>query len=220
MAPPPPQPTAAVLAGEPVPLVGAAEVEVAPDSLSKLVTPMDLPHELDLLHVLQGPSSTPGHDHKRDDCGFCGGTGDMRGWAVPAVLRCPLSGKLMEEPVVLRGDGVTYDLEAIEAYLAANPLSTWEAVVAWALPKGATSSSDTPRAPTSLLQAIGTSDGRVLTRPLHLSGHCIAPKRRVPAGGVDKLPVDFEEMKKAQLARRDPDTRAFSRMPTWQTVCI
>ena len=58
----PPQPAAAVLAGEPVPLVGAAEVEVAPNSLAKLVTPMDLPHELDLLHVLQvmmPPSRSP-----------------------------------------------------------------------------------------------------------------------------------------------------------------
>ena len=30
------------------------------------------------------------------------------------------------------GDGVTYDLEAIEALLASHPLSTWEAVAGWA----------------------------------------------------------------------------------------
>ena len=49
---------------------------------------------------------------------------------MPAALRCPLSGKLMEDPVVLRGDGVLL-IEAIEAFLASHPLSAWDAVAGW-----------------------------------------------------------------------------------------
>ena len=61
---------------------------------------------------------------------------------------------------------------------------------------------------------------RVGSQTLHLSGHCIAPARRVPAGGVGKLPEHFDAERTARLVQAGQlgGTRAFSRLPAWQTV--
>ena len=63
-------------------------------------------------------------------------------------------------------------------------------------------------------------DDRVGSQTLHLSGHCIAPARRVPAGGVGKLPEHFDAERTARLVQAGQlgGTRAFSRLPAWQTV--
>lgn len=44
----------------PIPLVAVPEPEVRGEVVAKLVTPMDLPRELDLFHVLGGPETTAG----------------------------------------------------------------------------------------------------------------------------------------------------------------
>ena len=63
-------------------------------------------------------------------------------------------------------------------------------------------------------------DDRVGSQPLHFSGHCIAPARRIPAGGVDKLPEHFgaERISRVVQVGQLGGTRAFSRLPAWQTV--
>lgn len=63
-------------------------------------------------------------------------------------------------------------------------------------------------------------DDRVGSQALHLSGHCSAPARRAPAGGVGKLPEHFDAERTARLVQAGQlgGTRAFSRLPAWQTV--
>ena len=106
---------------------GAAEVEV--DGVAAETGDADGPPS-STCSAWSGPRSTPGHGHER------GGAASAAAPATCAAGRCPrpslpLSGKLMEDPVVLRGDGVAYSLEAIKAFLASHPLSAWDAVAGW-----------------------------------------------------------------------------------------
>ena len=54
---------------EPIPLVPAVEPPVKAATVMRLVTPMDLPRELELVHVLNG------HVHERVTCAHCLGSG-------------------------------------------------------------------------------------------------------------------------------------------------
>ena len=112
---------------EPIKLVPVAETEVSFVAISRLVTPMDLPRELDLQHILDGPKSSAGPAHPRGPCAFCSGSGCMPDGAVPKLLRCALTKELMTDPVVIAGDtaGGTYERAAIEAHskYGVHPLS-------------------------------------------------------------------------------------------------
>ena len=61
--------TVTTKSSKPVPLVENDPPPVRPDVVAQLSTPMDLPHELDLLQVLHG-------EDKRIKCVCCGGSGD------------------------------------------------------------------------------------------------------------------------------------------------
>ena len=70
----------------PVPLVAVQEPQVLPTSIAKLATPISLPRELDLYHILHGPRSSDGQRHERVTCVFCSGSGELRGWTVPCLM--------------------------------------------------------------------------------------------------------------------------------------
>ena len=88
----------AVLGPRPIPLLPVAEPELLAPTIAQLTTPMDLPSELDFYHLLSGPRSSPGQAHGRISCTFCGGTGELTGWTIPAPLVCPMTGELMADP--------------------------------------------------------------------------------------------------------------------------
>jgi hypothetical protein len=130
---PPPRPDdtagqeggSANLSREPIALVPAAETEVLASTVAAIVTPMDLPRELNLYSVIHGPSSSPGPTHQRTPCAFCGGSGALDGWSIPDSLVCPLSGSLMREPVLLGGNSRVYERDLIEAWLSNHPMDSF-----------------------------------------------------------------------------------------------
>ena len=67
------------------------------------------------------------------------------------------------------------------------------------------------------LQLLGFG-GKVSTQSIRMQGHCHQAMKRVPAGGIDKLPEDFEEPPKIVLPPMpgDPPTGAtWNRQQTW-----
>ena len=61
--------------------------------------------------------------------------------------------------------------------------------------------------------------GKVSTQALRMQGHCHQASKRVPAGGIDKLPEDFEETPKLvvpPMPGEEPSTgQTWTRQQTW-----